>query len=490
MHRHSPAHDRAQVRTALLLAAGLGCRLAPLTDALPKCLVSVSGVPILERLVRSLDSHGIERLVIVTGYKAETIRDYLGERFGGIAIEYIVSPLFATTNNIYSLWLARQLIDEPFLLVESDLVFDEQLLAPLLQPGRIAVSRQLPWMSGTTVTLDGDGNVDAFYPPPPGVYGQHCTDPGHFMAVNICSLARDTWGAVCERLDHHVAAGQTGFFYESVFEEMTADGSMALTAVIFPAERWYEIDTPADLDAAELVFPRQLHVAGRVGAAGPQRRSGGVSGGASRTSAGPAPMLAFARDLPNVCSLAGLLAALLGLFFAIRGVYPAALTALLWAVVFDWSDGLIARRMKGRTADQRAFGAQLDSLIDVVSFSVAPALLLLSVGDFSPWYVPGAFVILATGVIRLSYFNVFGLLDDSTYRGLPLDTNVIVLALLFVFEPLVGVTTFAVVLYVAMMLLAALNVAPIATPKLGGRWYYAVIVYALVLSGVYALQLR
>jgi phosphatidylserine synthase len=107
-------------------------------------------------------------------------------------------------------------------------------------------------------------------------------------------------------------------------------------------------------------------------------------------------MISLARDPPNVCSLAGLLAALLGLYFAIRGVYPAAVMALLWAVVFDWSDGLIARRMKGRTADQWAFGAQLDSLIDLVSFSVAPALLLLSVGRFSPWFVPGAFVILAT----------------------------------------------------------------------------------------------
>jgi phosphatidylserine synthase len=200
-------------------------------------------------------------------------------------------------------------------------------------------------------------------------------------------------------------------------------------------------------------------------------------------------MLSFARDPPNVCSLVGLLAALLGLYFAIRGVYPAALTALLWAVVFDWSDGLIARRMKGRTAEQRAFGAQLDSLIDVVSFSVAPALLLLSAGRFSPWFLPGAFVILAMGVIRLSHFNVFGLLDDVTYRGLALDTNVLVLALLFVFEPLVGATLFAIVLYVALLVLAALNVAPIATPKLGGRWYYVVILYALVLSGVYAWQL-
>ena len=98
-------------------------------------------------------------------------------------------------------------------------------------------------------------------------------------------------------------------------------------------------------------------------------------------------------------------------------------------------------------------------------------------------------MILATGVIRLSYFNVFGLLDDSTYRGLSLDNNVLVLALLFVFEPVVGRTNFAIVLYVALLVLAALNVAPIATPKLGGRWYYAVILYALVLSGIYGWQL-
>jgi hypothetical protein len=77
-------------------------------------------------------------------------------------------------------------------------------------------------MGGTTVTPDAGGNVDAFYPPPPGVYGRHCTDAGHFMAVNICCLSRDTWGEVGERLDAHVAAGQTGTFYETVFEEMTA----------------------------------------------------------------------------------------------------------------------------------------------------------------------------------------------------------------------------------------------------------------------------
>jgi archaetidylserine synthase len=203
----------------------------------------------------------------------------------------------------------------------------------------------------------------------------------------------------------------------------------------------------------------------------------------------PAPMLSFARDLPNVASLAGLLCATLGVYFAIRGTYPAALIALLWAVVFDWADGRIARRMPGRSVEQAAFGAQLDSLIDVVSFSVAPALLLLSVGQFSPWFIPGAFVVLATGVIRLSYFNVFGLLDGSTYRGLALDNNVLVLGLLFVLEPALGQMTFSVALYVALIVLAAFNVAPIKTPKLGGRWFYAVILYALLLTGIYCWQL-
>jgi len=262
MQGQDPANDHARVRTALLLAAGLGCRLAPLTEALPKCLVPVSGVSILERLVRALDAHGFERLVIVTGYKAETIRDYLGERFGGIAIEYILSPLFATTNTIYSLWLARHLIDEPFLLVESDVVFDVPLLTPLLQPDRIAVSRQLPWMNGATVTLDARGHVSAFYPPPPGVSFQHCTNADHFMAVNITSLARDTWAEVCARLDRHVAAGETGSFHEIVFEELAAEGAMNPKAVIFPAERWYEVDTPADLEAAQLVFPRHPRAVG------------------------------------------------------------------------------------------------------------------------------------------------------------------------------------------------------------------------------------
>ena len=196
-------------------------------------------------------------------------------------------------------------------------------------------------------------------------------------------------------------------------------------------------------------------------------------------------ILSFARDLPNLCSLLGLSCALLGIYYAIRGAFPAAMIGVLWAVFFDWSDGLIAGRIPGRTQQQRAIGAQLDSLIDVVSFSVFPAIVLLSYGKLSPWFVPGAFVILSTGVMRLSYFNVFGLADESTYTGLALDNNAIVLAFVFLFEGLVGRDTFTVILYATLMALAAMNVAPVRTPKLPGGWYYPLVVYVVVMTVVF-----
>jgi archaetidylserine synthase len=73
-------------------------------------------------------------------------------------------------------------------------------------------------------------------------------------------------------------------------------------------------------------------------------------------------MLSFVKDLPNICSLAGLLCAVLGIYFSIVGNFPIAIIGVLWAVLFDWADGIIARQITGRTDHQRAFGGQLDSL--------------------------------------------------------------------------------------------------------------------------------
>jgi len=193
----------------------------------------------------------------------------------------------------------------------------------------------------------------------------------------------------------------------------------------------------------------------------------------------------FIKDLPNICSLLGLMSAVIGIYFAIQGNFPAAIIGVLWAVLFDWYDGIIARKMKGRTKVQGDFGAQLDSMIDIVSFGILPAIILLSYGNYNIWFLPGAFVIVAASAIRLTYFNVYGLIDSKTYKGFPLDNNVLILALIFLFEGFFTPSTFSIIIYALMMILSALNLSSIPTPKFGGKWIYALVTYVIVLTSVF-----
>ncbi len=199
-------------------------------------------------------------------------------------------------------------------------------------------------------------------------------------------------------------------------------------------------------------------------------------------------MLWFAKDLPNICSLAGLLCALLGLYFTVLQNFSIAVIALVWAVLFDWGDGIIARNMTGRTKIQGEFGAQLDSLIDMVSFGICPAVFLLSYGQFSAWYLPGAFVIVATAAIRLSYFNVFGLVDSATYKGLALDNNVLLFAFIFLFERFFSPGIFSIILYAMFMVMAGFNLSSLRTPKFSGAWFYVLIGYTVILTLIYSFR--
>jgi|GEM_PF-114718 len=247
-----------QVRTALLLAAGTGSRLAPLTDKTPKCLVPVNKISILERLVDALRLHNFKRLVIVVGHQADSIRNFLGTRAGSIDITYIISPVYKTTNNIYSLWLARKEIEEPFLLIESDIVFDPEMLTNMLQPDRIAVSKLQPWMNGTTVTINNHRKIKAFQKNIPK------PDNKHYKTVNIYSLSTRTWQLVRERLDHHISNNIVNGYYETIFADMVTEGCLSCTPVFFDANRWYEIDTIADLRAAAQVCHLYHHPSKRI----------------------------------------------------------------------------------------------------------------------------------------------------------------------------------------------------------------------------------
>jgi len=216
-----------------------------------------------------------------------------------------------------------------------------------------------------------------------------------------------------------------------------------------------------------------------------------MTSGSTETQERQPTILSYVKDFPNLCSLAGLACTVLAIYFSILGVYHAAMIGMVWAVAFDWADGLIARRMKGRTGNDRTFGGQLDVLIDIVSYGVAPAILLLSYGRFEPIYLGGAFIMLAASAIRLSFFSTFGLAPGAKYTGLALDNNNLILVFIFLFENVFNEGVFPSVLYVSCLGLAVLNVSQIKTPKLSGnpRNVILLIIYTLGITGIYAWKL-
>jgi choline kinase len=246
-------HESTRITTALLLAAGTGSRLLPLTQESPKCLTLVSEISILERLVENLTIQGFKKLVVVTGHLSSSIENFLGTKYNDMIIEYVHSPFYKTTNNIYSLWMVRKIMTEPFVLLESDLVFDPSLLNDMMYPDRLAVAGIEDWMNGTTVTIDSDLKVMGF---------KNNTTPIQndikYKTVNIYSFSTESWGKISQRLDEHIKEGKVKGYYETVFAELVDEGFLSLQAVSFDREAWYEIDTIGDLAEAVKLFPKEL----------------------------------------------------------------------------------------------------------------------------------------------------------------------------------------------------------------------------------------
>ena len=244
------------VRRALILAAGLGQRMRPLTTNVPKCLVEVNGEPILFSSLRVLASAGVTEAIIVVGYEADQVRRRVGHNFAGIDIVYVHAPLFDTTNNIRSLWDARGYCDEDILLLEGDVVFDREVVMRLLEQvgSSMAVAPDNPSFSGTVVHHDDNGFVTAF------ILGADLNGRpnGHNAqkTVNIYLLRAEALRAkILPELCRQVDSGNVQAYYEMVFRDLVADGSLPdLVAVDVSASRWYELDDYRDLEMAEFMF--------------------------------------------------------------------------------------------------------------------------------------------------------------------------------------------------------------------------------------------
>jgi histidinol-phosphate/aromatic aminotransferase/cobyric acid decarboxylase-like protein/CTP:phosphocholine cytidylyltransferase-like protein len=244
------------VRRALILAAGLGQRMRPLTTDVPKCLVKVNGVPILFRSLRVLASAGVTEAIVVVGHEAAQVRRRVGHNFAGIDIEYVDAPSFETTNNIRSLWDARRYCDEDILLLEGDIVFERDVVMRLREQvgSSMAVAPNSAHFSGTVVRHDENGFVTAF------ILGAdldgRLNGNDAQKTVNVYLLRAEALRTkILPELCRQVDGGNVHAYYETVFRDLVADGSLPdLVAVDVSTSRWYELDDYRDLEMAEFTF--------------------------------------------------------------------------------------------------------------------------------------------------------------------------------------------------------------------------------------------
>ena len=241
---------------AIILAAGMGKRLGEYTKNNTKCMVEVNGVKLIDRVFKQLATLPISRVVMVIGYEGEKLRNYLGDEKEGLRIDYVENSVYNKTNNIYSLWLAKQQLQEDdTLLIESDLIFDDQML-PLIcnhpEPNLALVAKYEPWMDGTMVLIDDDRNIVNFVSKAAFDYSQI---DKYFKTVNVYKFSRDfSRQKYVPFLEAYTKSVGNNEYYENVLRIISFLNSHDLKALPIQGLKWYEIDDKQDLDIAEALF--------------------------------------------------------------------------------------------------------------------------------------------------------------------------------------------------------------------------------------------
>ena len=245
---------------AIILAAGMGRRLGELTKENTKCMVPVNGVRLIDRLLGQLSQLNLNRIIIVVGYKGKELREYITSslwgRSGGAPIEFAENPIYDKTNNIYSLSIVKdKLQEDDTLLIESDLIFSDRLFPMLLDnpyPNLALVAKYESWMDGTMVRLDEDQNIVNFVSKEAFDYADVNS---YYKTVNIYKLSREfLQHQYVPFLDAYTKAVGNNEYYENVLRIISMLNSHNMKALPIGNERWYEIDDKQDLDIAEAIF--------------------------------------------------------------------------------------------------------------------------------------------------------------------------------------------------------------------------------------------
>lgn len=242
---------------AIILAAGMGRRLKSLTANNTKCMVKVNGVTLIERMLGQIERQKVDRIIIVVGFKGDKLKKFVDSLSISTPVEYIENSVFDKTNNIYSLYLAREeMKKDDTLLFESDIIFEDSVLDELIYDCRnnlALVDKYESWMDGTCVKLAQDDTIAAFVP---GKNFKYQDVEDYYKTINIYKFSKSfSEKYYVPFLEAYQSALGQNEYYEQVLRVITMlDKPLIRAKRISSGQRWYEIDDIQDLDIAESIF--------------------------------------------------------------------------------------------------------------------------------------------------------------------------------------------------------------------------------------------
>ena len=241
---------------AIILAAGMGKRLKGLTKDKTKCMISVNGVTLIERMLTQLDGLNLGKIILVVGYQSDKLKEFISTLDINTKIEYVCNEVYDRTNNIYSLFLARDYLEgSDCLILESDLIFDDGILEDLLndpRPNLAVVAKFESWMDGTVVTIDDNKKIVSFLS-----RDQFSFDRvgEYYKTVNIYKFSNEfSKHFYIPFLEAYIKALGSNEYYEQVLKVIANFTQSNLQVKRLNDENWYEIDDIQDLNIAESIF--------------------------------------------------------------------------------------------------------------------------------------------------------------------------------------------------------------------------------------------
>ena len=238
----------------VILAAGMAKRLRPLTDTKPKCLLEVGGKTLLQRTVDAMAATDITEFVVVTGYRANMIRDFLTIHYSLFTIHFLHNADYEHNNNIYSLWMAGQKVrGKEFLLMDSDILCDPKAIAEVARQSEpaLALNRHELGEEEMKIVVDADNRITEI--------SKTCrVEDAVGESVGIEKMTADYSEALYRELDQMIEKeGLIDIFYERAFERLIPQGH---TFKVIDTTRYfsYELDTLEDFEKATQLLPPEL----------------------------------------------------------------------------------------------------------------------------------------------------------------------------------------------------------------------------------------